>query len=83
MRKFSLGAFSTPWDFVKPCVAKILDKLSDFSRHFYRFNVWRKLFDAERRPSAARKQRREATLLHGPRHAIVGRLRNGTHGVAG
>jgi len=47
MRKFSMGAFSTTWDFVKPRCAKILDKLSDFSWHFYRFTLWRKPFYAE------------------------------------
>jgi hypothetical protein len=53
MRKFSMGTFSTTWDFVKPRCSKILDKLSYFPWHFFRFNLWRKLFYAERRSSPA------------------------------
>jgi hypothetical protein len=48
MRKFSMGAFATTGDFVKPRCAKTLDKLSDFPWHFFRFNLWRKLFYAKR-----------------------------------
>jgi hypothetical protein len=38
VRKFAVCAFSATWDFVKPRGAKSLDKLSDLSWHFYRFN---------------------------------------------
>jgi hypothetical protein len=48
MRKFAVGTFATPRNFVKSGCAKIVDKLSDFSWHFYRFNRECKLFDAER-----------------------------------
>lgn len=48
MRKFAMRAFASPWNFVKSGCAEIVDKLSDFSWHFYRFNRECKLFDAER-----------------------------------
>jgi hypothetical protein len=47
MRKFAMGAFATPGDFVKAGGTEIVDKLSDFSWHFYRFKKDYKLFDAE------------------------------------
>jgi hypothetical protein len=53
MRKFTVGTFATPRDFVKSGCTKIVDKLSDFSWHFYRFNRKCKLFDAERPSSPA------------------------------
>jgi len=53
MRKFAMGAFPPTRDVVKSGFAEIMDKLSDFSWHFYRFNIERKLFDAERRASGA------------------------------
>jgi hypothetical protein len=48
MRKFAMCAFPATRDFVKSGFSEIVDKLSDFSWHFYRFNMSRKLFDAER-----------------------------------
>jgi hypothetical protein len=53
VRKFAVCAFSTTWDFVKPRGAKILDKLSDLSWHFYRFSLWRKLLKEHRRITPA------------------------------
>jgi hypothetical protein len=47
MRKFAMGAFAAPGDFVKAGGTEIVDKLSDFSWHFYRFKKECKLFDAE------------------------------------
>jgi hypothetical protein len=48
MRKFAMGAFAAPRNFVKSGCTEIVDKLTDFSWHFYRFNSECKLFDAER-----------------------------------
>jgi hypothetical protein len=53
MREFSMGAFSTTWDFVKTRCSKILDKLRDFPWHFRRFDLWRKQVYAERAHSPA------------------------------
>ena len=62
MRKFAMCAFPATWDFVKSDFSEIVDKLSDFPWHFYRFNIERKLFDAERRASAAAESRSEGRV---------------------
>jgi len=48
MRKFAMRAFPATWDFVESGFPEIVDKLSDFSWYFYRFNVERKLLNDER-----------------------------------
>jgi hypothetical protein len=47
MRKLAMCAFPAAWDFVKSGFSEIVDKLSDFPWHVYRFNIERTLFDAE------------------------------------
>ena len=59
MRKFAMGAFAASGDFVKAGGAEVVDKLSDFSWHFYRFKKECKLFDAERHASPAAGSRSE------------------------
>jgi hypothetical protein len=53
MRKFTMCPFAAAWNFVKSGCAEIVDKLSDFSWHVYRFSRECKLFDAERCGSGA------------------------------